>query len=157
MLTPMTEENIDEEWQRSEEALRHLQIGEASQSLPAPPNQRNNVNNSGQIFDESPKVPDFIDSALSDTLQNPQERMNILKFENKILHFVKSRFGWNIFAMSDLILDSDTDLVCSSCLIERKFSIFLPCPTLSIGYWCTVSRSGFNSNTHTLILPQQQM
>ena len=79
--------NLDEEeeWQRSEEALRRLQIP------PPSTNQGNNINNSGQIYEESPRADDSIDSALRDTLQNPQERMNILKFENKILHFVKSR------------------------------------------------------------------
>ena len=92
------QETLDEEWERSEEALRRLQIATPS-STPSPtptpiptPNINQGGSSSGQIYEEGPKPVDFIDSALSDTLQNPQERMNILKFENKILHFVKSRF-----------------------------------------------------------------
>jgi hypothetical protein len=86
----MAEENLDEEWQRSEEALKRLQIGVPTPT--PPPTITPGTQASGQIFEEGPKSDDFIDPALSDTLQNPQERMNILKFENKILHFVKSRF-----------------------------------------------------------------
>lgn len=81
----MAQENLDDEWERSEESLKKLQIGAP------PPSVQQSSNSSGQIYEEAPKEDDFIDPALSDTLQNPQERMNLLKFENKILHFVKSK------------------------------------------------------------------
>lgn len=81
----MAQENLDEEWERSELALKRMQIGNPLPSV------KQGGNSNGQIYEEPPKVDDFIDPALSETLQNPQERMNLLKFENKILHFVKSK------------------------------------------------------------------
>ena len=90
----------DEEWRRSEEALRRLNISCSSSTsantVPPPPvAAAQGGGGNEQIFIDTPvphsKGNDFIDDALSDTLQNPQERMNVLKFENKILHFVKSR------------------------------------------------------------------
>lgn len=81
----MSQENLEDEWERNEESLKNLHIG-----VP-PPSVQQSSNNSGQIYQEAPREDDFIDPALSDTLQNPQERMNLLKFENKILHFVKSK------------------------------------------------------------------
>lgn len=81
----MSQENLEDEWERNEESLKNLHIG-----VP-PPSVQQSSNNSGQIYEEAPREDDFIDPALSDTLQNPQERMNLLKFENKILHFVKSK------------------------------------------------------------------
>mmetsp|Transcript_9480 Transcript_9480/g.17757 ORF Transcript_9480/g.17757 Transcript_9480/m.17757 type:complete len:476 (-) Transcript_9480:129-1556(-) len=81
----MSQENLDDEWERNEESLKRMQIGAP------PPSVQQSSNSNGQIYEEAPKEDDFIDQALSDTLQNPQERMNLLKFENKILHFVKSK------------------------------------------------------------------
>jgi hypothetical protein len=126
MSQPQSQESLDDEWERSEEALRKLQINSPSPPLPSSipyPVVQKSGNPGGQIYDDRTPVPvsvprpvqqhgntssgqiyedpqhqpvrsspdEYIDSALTDTVQNPQERMNLLKFENKILHFVKSR------------------------------------------------------------------
>jgi len=108
---------MEEEWLRSEEALRKLHVSHSTTSrrdftTNEPPTKEKppsiqtsytptpitpSSSHVGLIYEEKPPSPIQyanempIDAALSDTLQNPQERMNLLKFENKILHFVKSK------------------------------------------------------------------
>jgi hypothetical protein len=76
----MATDCTDEDWERSEEALKTLQIE------PQLPEQ-------ALFFSNSPgDEPDgTINPALIDALQTPRERMNVLKYEDRILRFVKSR------------------------------------------------------------------
>ena len=173
MSQPQSQESLDDEWERSEEALRKLQINSPSPPLPSSipyPVVQKSGNPGGQIYDDRTPVPvpvprpvqqhgntssgqiyedpqhqpvrsspdEYIDSALTDTVQNPQERMNLLKFENKILHFVKSRWDQWVYMYSSffcvvpqLIWIKSHIVSCHfmSCLCfsEKRFSKYLPC------------------------------
>jgi hypothetical protein len=82
----MSTECTDEDWERSEEALKKLQIEPqlAEQALFF-------SNSENAAVEDGPEGP--INPALIDALQNPRERMNVLKYEDRILRFVKSRLS----------------------------------------------------------------
>ena len=79
----MATECTDEDWERSEEALKTLQIE------PHLADQALFFSNPEDVTGDGPEG--LINPALIDALQNPRERMNVLKYEDRILRFVKSR------------------------------------------------------------------
>lgn len=79
----MTTESVDDEWERSEKALKQLQIEPKIQDHALFFPNDNNPDDGGQEGQ--------INTALIDALQNPRERMNVLKYEDRILRFVNSR------------------------------------------------------------------
>lgn len=89
--------DYDEEWERSELALKKLQIEPQINdqviffNSSTTSSTSNNLNNSNEneIIIDGPEAP--LNSALIDALQNPRERMNVLKYEDRILKFVKSK------------------------------------------------------------------
>jgi hypothetical protein len=72
----------DDDWERSEQALKKLQI-------------EPQINEQAMFFPddgaEGSGPEGSLNPALIDALQNPRERMNVLKYEDRILRFIKSK------------------------------------------------------------------
>jgi hypothetical protein len=71
----------DDDWERSEQALKQLKI-------------EPQINEQAMFFssDETGGEGEgVLNPALIDALQNPRERMNVLKYEDRILRFIKSQ------------------------------------------------------------------
>lgn len=83
----MANESIDDEWERSEQALKQLKIEPQLQDqavfFPS--------SSTCEIGGDENGSNGLVNDALLDALQNPRERMNVLKYEDRILRFVKSR------------------------------------------------------------------
>lgn len=110
--------DLDDEWERSEEALKKLQIEpqinepgvffsssttttnitttNASLTTTTTTSTSNTTSTTTTTTEttteftfDGPDAP--LTSVLIDALQNPRERMNVLKYEDRILKFVKSK------------------------------------------------------------------
>mmetsp|Transcript_1152 Transcript_1152/g.1865 ORF Transcript_1152/g.1865 Transcript_1152/m.1865 type:complete len:421 (+) Transcript_1152:89-1351(+) len=71
---------IDDEWEKTEAALKNIKLGDNRDGV-----QSYTQTSVSQLDDVS-----GIDSALMDALENPRERMNVLKYEDRIMRFVQS-------------------------------------------------------------------